>query len=73
MTTSRATEVGRAIGEAMARDAKAEDMPREWTGIDPQDGDRATAAGIVPDTDEWDEMERSAREAYEAASEGRDR
>lgn len=59
-----ATEVGTKIGRAIARDVLADDMPREWTGIDPQDGDIATEAGINPDTAEWNEMESSAEKAY---------
>jgi hypothetical protein len=69
MNTTNASEVGRTIGNAMARDTMAEGMPREWTGIDAQDGDRATAAGITPDSPEWGEMVQAAREAYEAAIE----
>lgn len=33
-------DLGRRIGEAMARDVLAEGMPREWTGLDPQDLER---------------------------------
>jgi prephenate dehydrogenase len=61
---SKAIEVGRRIGRAMARDAKAEGMARDWTGLDPQDADVATAAGLVPDDEEWGEMERAARRAF---------
>ena len=39
------TRIGATIGKAMARDVLAEDMPREWTGLDPQDADELTAAG----------------------------
>ena len=35
--------VGRRIGRAMARDVLAESMPREWTGLDPQDADQIPA------------------------------
>lgn len=50
----------------MARDARAEDMPAEWTGLDPQDADVATAAGLAPDTAGWAEMEAAARTEFEA-------
>jgi hypothetical protein len=62
MTT--AIEVGHRIGRAIARDVLAEDMPREWTGLDAQDADEATAAGLVPDTEEWAAMVEAAEAAY---------
>ena len=46
----QAVEAGRAVGRAIARDVIAEDMPREWTGLDAQDGDQLTSAGIDPGT-----------------------
>jgi hypothetical protein len=39
-------------------------MPQEWTDIDPQDGDQLTAAGIQPDTDEWEIAVSAAKAAY---------
>lgn len=64
---STAKSIGEKIGRAMARDVLAEDMPREWTGLDAQDGDVATGAGLRPGTDEWEEMEQAARRAYKVA------
>jgi hypothetical protein len=64
--SGRAIEVGRRIGRAMARDARAEDMSTEWAGLDAQDGDVATEAGLVPDTPEWETMEAEARRKFEA-------
>jgi hypothetical protein len=66
IATARAKVLGRTIGAAMARDAKAEGMPREWTGLDAQDGDRAIADGVMPDTPLWEEMERAAKEEFES-------
>ncbi len=63
-----ARRVGAEVGEAIARDVLADDMDREWTGIDPQDGDRLTAAGIEPGTPEWEAAEEAAEEAYTAAT-----
>lgn len=65
VVTARVT--GERIGQAMARDAIAEDMPRKWTGLDPQDGDQLTAAGIEAGSDEWRMAETAAREAYHSA------
>jgi hypothetical protein len=62
---ARAVKVGAAVGRTMARDVVADGLPREWTGLDPQDGDRLTAAGIEPGTPEWNEAEEAARVAYE--------
>jgi len=45
----------------------ADDMPREWTGLDAQDGDQLTAAGIQPGSDDWHAAEEAARAAYMAA------
>lgn len=66
MTTQTTTPaaLGTQIGRAIARDVLAEDMPRAWTGLDAQDGDRLIAAGIQPDTDAWAVAEQAAREAY---------
>jgi hypothetical protein len=61
-TTPR--QIGARIGQAIARDVLAENMPREWTGLDPQDADQATAAGLRPDTAQWAAMERAAKAAY---------
>ena len=32
--------IGTKIGQAIARDVIADDLPRVWTGIEPQDGRR---------------------------------
>jgi len=67
------TELGTFIGRAIARDVLADDMPRKWTGLDPQDGDHLTAAGIEPDTDDWTRAEAAAKTAYLAAIADADR
>jgi hypothetical protein len=36
-------EIGIRIGRAIARDVIADAMPREWTGLDPQDADQIPA------------------------------
>jgi hypothetical protein len=56
MTTQ---EIGTRIGKAIARDVIAEDMPREWTGLDPQDADQ------IPDGMDRDAVEAVAKEVYE--------
>lgn len=56
--------IGERIGRAIARDVIREDMPREWTGIDPQDADQLTAAGIAIGSDEWDEAVAAAEAEY---------
>ena len=64
MTTKTAEQIGRRIGRAIARDVLAGVMSREWTGLDPQDGDQLTAAGIVPDSSDWDKACTAAHETY---------
>jgi hypothetical protein len=59
-----AKELGRKIGQAIARDVLADDMPREWTGLDPQDADLLTSAGLQPGTTEWTKVEDAAEIAY---------
>lgn len=59
-----AREVGTRIGRAIARDVLADDMPREWTGLDAQDGDQLTTAGILPHTAAWEWAEQCAKAAY---------
>ncbi len=60
-------EIGIRIGRAIANDVLAnDDYPREWTGIDDQDGDQLTAAGIEFGTPEWKEAEDTAEETYTA-------
>ena len=55
-----AAELGGRIGAAMARDVIADAMPREWTGLDPQDADQipANLADLI------DEIEYTARSSY---------
>ncbi len=61
---STQTRIGAKIGRAIARDVLAENMPRDWTGLDAQDGDELTAAGIMADSIEWAEAEAVAKAAY---------
>lgn len=61
---STQTRIGADIGRAIARDVLASNMPQEWTGLDPQDADELTAAGIENDTMEWIEAEGAAKAAY---------
>lgn len=56
--------LGRKIGNAIARDVLARNMSRIWTEIEDQDGDQLTAAGILPDSPEWEQAERAARDAF---------
>jgi len=51
---------GTKIGRAIARDVIADGMPREWTGLDPQDADQIPA-GLA---DLADEIKNAARAAY---------
>lgn len=51
-------QIGRRIGEAMARDVLAEHMPREWTRLDAQDGDQ------IPEGMDFDAVEAAAERAY---------
>ena len=60
-----AMTVGARIGRAIANDVQDEYLPTEWTGLDPQDGDVLTGAGIQPDTTEWEIAERAARDTYQ--------
>ena len=55
-----AAELGGRIGAARARDVIADAMPREWTGLDPQDADQipANLADLI------DEIEYAARSSY---------
>ena len=41
-------------------------MPREWSGLDAQDGDQLTSAGIEPGTLEWSQAEAAAMERANA-------
>jgi hypothetical protein len=64
----KAKEIGAKVGKAVARDVLGcSDLPRHWTGLDPQDGDQLTAAGIEPGTPEWEEADAAAEAAYYAA------
>ena len=57
-TTETVLSVGTRIGRAIARDVIAEDMPREWTGLDPQDADQ------IPEGMDAGAVEAVARRAY---------
>jgi len=61
-----AVQIGRRIGQAIARDVVADDLPRDWTGLDPQDADELTAGDYEPDTPEWAAAEEEARRFYAA-------
>lgn len=67
MNMTTAHEIGTRIGQAIARDVLADNMPREWTGLDAQDGDQLMIAGIELGTPEWEQAEQAAKAAYEAA------
>jgi len=58
-------EIGTRVGEAIAQAVLAEDMPREWTGLDIQDGDQLMGANIHGDDRAWEIAEAAARDAYE--------
>jgi hypothetical protein len=62
-----AETIGGQIGRAIARDALADGMPREWTGLDPQDADQ------IPDGLDQDEVEEYARRAYATAIDATER
>jgi len=65
--TDTTTTIGTLVGQAIARDTLADGLPREWTGIDDQDADQFTAAGLVPGSSEWEQAEAEAQTAFEAA------
>jgi hypothetical protein len=56
--TKTPEQVGRFIGLSIAADVIREGMPREWTGLDAQDGDQ------IPDGMDHDEVARHAKAAY---------
>lgn len=66
MTIAKDTpkEIGERIGRAIADTVRGERLPREWTGLDPQDGDQLLAAGFAAGTPEWDEAEAAAEAEY---------
>ncbi len=64
MTMTNAIEIGRFIGLAIAADVNRLKLPRNWTGLDPQDGDQLMSAGIDPGTPAWDAAEEAAEAAY---------
>jgi hypothetical protein len=64
-TTETAEQIGQRIGRAMARDVIAEGMPRDWTGLDPQDADQ------IPAGVDHDPIEAAAKAAYLTAIGGR--
>jgi hypothetical protein len=56
-------QIGIRIGRAIAHDTLADDLPRGWTGLDPQDVDQ------IPDElrEHAAEITRIAHLAYQAA------
>ena len=66
-----AARVGLEVGRSIAKDAIAGGMSREWTGLDDQDGDRITAAGIEFESRAWDVAEEAAAMAFREALESR--
>ncbi len=64
MTPETPEAVGQRVGRAIARDALAEFMPPVWSGLDGEDGDQLTEAGIEPDTPEWKRACAAARRAF---------
>lgn len=59
--------IGTRIGQAIALDVLADGLPHDWTGIDPQDGDILTAAGIECGSQAWKDTEFAADQAYRRA------
>ena len=51
-------EIGTQLGKAIARDAMADDMPIQWTGLDAQDGDH------IPSGMDCDAVESIAKDVY---------
>ncbi len=66
-------QTGRRVGRAMARDRWADELTHEWTGLDGQDADQLTAAGLEPGTPEWDAAEAEAERAFREYLEERQR
>jgi hypothetical protein len=62
----QASEIGTRIGKAIADTCRTEGIEPVWTGIEAQDGDLLTAAGIEPRTQEWSAAEDAAEAAFEA-------
>ena len=52
-------EIGSQIGNAIARDVLANDLPREWTGLDPMDADQ------IPKWMDRVEVEAVAKSIYD--------
>lgn len=65
--TKRQKAAATMVGRAIAHDVLADAMPREWTGLDPQDGDQLRAVGIEPGSDAWLAAEEMAARAYREA------
>ena len=57
-TIETAVTIGTRIGRAIARDVIADNMPREWTGLDPQDVDQ------IPEGMDAGAVEAVARRVY---------
>ena len=52
------------VGRAIARDVIAENLDRQWTGLDIQDGDHFLKIGLDNTMPEWDRAEEIARDSY---------
>ena len=57
---------GMYIGHAMARDVIAENMPTEWTGLDPQDAEQ------IPEFMDYGKVEEFAKATFLSDIEGLD-
>jgi hypothetical protein len=62
--TRRQRKTAVLVGRAIARDVIAENWDRRWIGLEPQDADRFMAAGLDPDTSEWEVATRVAKQSY---------
>lgn len=58
-------DIGAHIGQAIARDVQRDNLPREWSGLDPQDADRIVAAGYAFGSQEYDAAEQAAEAEYQ--------
>jgi len=61
-----AIEAGKTIGQSIALIVVSEGILRKWREIEPHEYiDPLIAAGLWPDTPEWDAAVETVREAYE--------
>lgn len=66
-STDKAKQVGTKIGNAMARDHKADCLPIGFC-LSAEDGDQLTDAGIFPGSPEWNQAVDAAKDAYDLAT-----